>query len=129
MGSVSHSGTGKQEQTNFTEQKRQGNMQYPVNSFRRSANATVIVGRSNVIYRFTPLSYFPSGDGEINVEEWRALYGSQVGVGCEITRRSLLSLTRKELLPCYIPSISSHKKMIRPTRLTEQAHDSRRFHH
>ena len=64
MGSVSHSGTGKQEQTNFT-----GNMQYPVNSFRRSANATVIVSRSDVVYRFTPLSYFPSGDGEINAEE------------------------------------------------------------
>ena len=44
-------------------------LQNPVNSFRRSANATVIVSRSNVVYRFTPLSYFPSGDGEISAKE------------------------------------------------------------
>ena len=42
------------------------------NSFRRSVTAATmlfLVSRSNIIYRFAPLSYFPSEDGEINVEE------------------------------------------------------------
>ena len=43
-----------------------------LNPFRRSATTATmlfLVSRSNVVYRFSPLSYFPSANGEISVEE------------------------------------------------------------